>query len=308
MQVIFAQAHAPPAVPKRRTRLPSYQRAAQPPPFQLTHRDGAILQTLYCFDGVMADYQIMKLFFDSSTRMKARMSILFQNGFVARLNRQQRAQLPFMVYWLDKKGIAYIAQQEGIETKELHWRRPGERWSLVVHDVELNDFRIAIESARQQLKLPPVEWVGESEFRAHPDRVTFKNGQGKQVARDVRPDGYFVLTISKGKKRFLVEWDRRTMPNPRFLADKVFSGLTYLGTNLYRERFGSNTGSWLVITTGNRRAAHMKEQVERAKLHNGHYWYFTTREHVTSANLLTDPIWLRPGHTHPVSLLAGLKK
>lgn len=309
MQHTIAQRSGEIAVkPSPRAPLPIYERAQVPPPIQLTSRDKAFLTTIYRFEGILADYQIKRLFFDSTPRMMARMSLLYHNGYVARPTKQQRAQLSYNVYWLDSKGIEYIASEEGVEPRELLWRKPGERWSLVPHDIELNDVRIAVTEALKSLPGTELtDWISSLSFWRDYDTVIFADRNGKTHRRYIRPDAAFHITSPSNEKtrhsQLLLELDRSTEHNPRFVREKVIPGIAYIHNQEYRERFGVNAGRWLVVTKSERRLANMLRQT--ATIPEAHkYFYFTTLQAaLTPGAFFTQPIWRRPATETQVALL-----
>lgn len=81
--------------------------------------------------------------------------------------------------------------------------------------------------------------------------------------RYIRPDGLFVLSTSDHLIRYLLEIDRSTEDNPRFLREKILPGLAYVKSQAYTDRFGHRSGRWLVVTTGERHLANMLSQAER---------------------------------------------
>ena len=72
-----------------------------------TDRDWRILEHIWEFDGVLADYQIKQLEFADNADLqqtKNRLSLLFHTGYVARLNRAGWTRYGCNVYWLTKRG------------------------------------------------------------------------------------------------------------------------------------------------------------------------------------------------------------
>ncbi len=283
-------------------RLTIYQRAKRPPPMRLTARDGRILEAVHAFDGILADYQIQRLFFTGRTQMQLRTRLLYQHGYLARPDRRQRAALPAMTYWLAERGAAYLASLRGQTASELAYRKQP-RWSLIPHDLAVNDVRIAVLHACQQHPaLELAEWIPSSEFWAYPDTVEYRKANGKQDRRKVRPDGYFIILVDGQPRRFLLELDRATEDNPRFAREKVLPGIAYLKSEAYARRFGHASGRWLVVTTGERRMRNMREQTRLAARHDAGLFYFTTFQAVTANTVLTSPIWYPGGDTAPVPL------
>jgi hypothetical protein len=120
-------------------------------------------------------------------------------------------------------------------------------------------------------------------------------------SRNIRPDGYFLLETPNNYLRYLLEIDRSTEDNPRFLRDKILPGLAYLKTKAYEDRFGHRSGRWLVVTTGPKRMANMLKQARRAETKG--LFYFTTYDQVNVDTILHSPIWHRVDRDNPVPLL-----
>jgi hypothetical protein len=144
------------------------------------------------FDGILADYQIARLFFDLGTNprtVRDRLMLLYQHGYVERPTRQQRARLSCMVYFLGREGQEYLAALRG-DSPPAHIRPP--HWPLVEHNLAVNDFRIAVALACDGEKAQVEEWIPSREFWAHPDKVQYQLGR-QTMTRAMRPDGYLSL-------------------------------------------------------------------------------------------------------------------
>lgn len=271
----------------------------------LTPRDKDILEAIYQYEGVLADYQIERLFFDSTRRMKARMSLLYHNGYVNRLSRQQRNSYGFMAYFLDEKGIDHLASVRGVLPKDLRARDKDERTSLIRHDVKLNDVRIAAVAALEALPdVALIEWINSRTFWADHDTVTYPDGRGKRRRRNLRPDAYFYVVIDgRRHRRMLLELDMRTEHNKRFVDEKIRPGLAYIESDAYKDRFGANAGQWLVVTTGEERLNNMKRHAEQVG-NAARAFYFTTFDEATTPGaFFTQPIWRRATSEESVTLV-----
>ncbi|MBL8163272.1 MAG: replication-relaxation family protein [Anaerolineae bacterium] len=285
-------------------RLSVFTRSDQPPLMRLTERDKRILEAIHAYDGILADYQIQRLFFTGRTQMQTRTRLLYQHGYLARPDRRHRALLPSMVYWLGERGAAYVAGLDGQSIQEFTYRREP-RWQQVEHDLAVNDVRIALTQACvRHPHLLLEEWLPQSEFWAHPDRVEYTDLTGKRLARRVRPDGYCVILSGDRRFRLLWEIDRSTEDNPRFVREKVLPGIAYIRNPAYVARFGHPSGLWLIVTTSERRLRNMKRQTEQAAGDNAHLFYFTTIEQIAADTVLSAPIWRRGGGEAPTTLLA----
>jgi len=140
----------------------------------------------------------------------------------------------------------------------------------------------------------------ESDFITHPDRITYTFNQ-KSRRRYVRPDGFFTLKTQDQRLRYLLEIDRGTEDNPRFLREKIVPGLAYLKSQAYEARFGHRSGRWLVVTTTDRRLSNMLRQARRRN--TKWLFYFTTYDRVSPETILFSPIWYRADQDQPVPLL-----
>lgn len=258
---------------------------------RLMDRDKRILEAIHAYDGLLSFSQIHRKFFSNKSQAELRMRLLYQHRFVNRPELQQRRRIPEMVYWLDKNGAEVVASLNGTPPPEFVWRKEP-RWFQVEHDLAVNDFRLMVEAACQATPDVNLEtWIPESEFWSHPDQITYKAGQ-TQMKRKIRPDGFFMLTTSGHRFRYLLEIDRSTEDNPRFLREKVLPGLAYIKSDVYEERFGHRSGRWLVVTTGERRLTNMLSQAHRSDTKG--LFYFTTYDRLTEQSVLTAPIWKRP--------------
>jgi hypothetical protein len=151
-----------------RIRQTPYVRKPNPPAIRLTRRDRQILEASHTFDGLMSLKQIDRLFFSGSggTWPRERLRALFDNGYLNIPDSENVHRVPLgeTIYLLGKKGAAIVAGLQGELPKDLPWRRQS-RWSLISHDLAVNDFRIAVMRAVRSSRSPTLHrWVPESEF------------------------------------------------------------------------------------------------------------------------------------------------
>jgi hypothetical protein len=281
-------------------RLPKYGRVPNPPAMRLTARDKGILEAVYAYDGLLSFSQIQRLFFSGESQAEERLKLLYQHRYLNRPEMDQRRRLPEMVYWLDRRGAELVASLNGVGLNELAWRQEP-RWFQVEHDLAVTDFRLDLtESCRKEPELELETWIPESEFWAWPDTVSYSYAN-RQVTRRVRPDGFFILSTDDLRIRYLLEIDRSTEDNPRFLREKILPGLAYLKTEAYAKRFGHRSGRWLVVTTGERRLRNMLLQAKHGQAAG--LFYFTTYDQITVDTLLHSPIWRRADRDDAVPLI-----
>jgi hypothetical protein len=267
---------------------------------QLTERDTRILEAVHAYDGMLRFSQLKRMFFTGESQAKQRLKLLYQNRYLNRPNNKQRRRITEMIYWLDKRGAQIVASLNGTPIREFSWRKQP-RWFQVEHDLAVNDFRLDMEQAcNQDPEIELVTWMPESEFWAFPDRVSYEY-QERSKHRKIRPDGYFMLSLPKHKIRYLLEIDRGTEDNPRFHRDKILPGLAYIKSKAYRDRFGQNSGRWLIVTTGKKRMENLLRQARRAE--TGGKYYFTTFDQLNAETTLHAPIWRRADRTETLPLV-----
>jgi hypothetical protein len=271
-------------------KLPRYGRVANPPSMRFTERDKQILEAVHAYDGMLGFSQLRRIFFTGESQTKLRLKLLYQNKYLNRPNEEQRRRLPEMIYWLDKRGAEIVASLNGTPLREFTWRKQP-RWFQVEHDLAVNDFRLDMEGACQDDPEIHLEnWIPESDFWSYPDKVTYTY-QDRKHKRNIRPDGFFMLSTQKHNIRYLLEIDRSTEDNPRFFREKILPGLAYIKTEQYEQRFGHRSGRWLVVTTGERRLKNMLRQARSAKAKG--LFYFTTYKQLSPETILRTPIWRR---------------
>ena len=301
-------------------------------------RDADVLQTIQDMGGVMAKRQLKALFWQDKTKraMEKRLAKLKSYAYIdwASLEQRRVNPNPEPVVWLDWKGASYLASLSGIRVnlpeknnenrkRTLHknlrmggfsWLREP-RWSQLYHDLTVIDVRLTFqhyctESALIQLE----EWVNESEFRSQMDvvDVKFTTRQEKVIIKKkgICPDGMLVLVDEKRRRlnqpfraRFLLEVDMATHDNLSFGWEKSLAGSAYIKSKAYQERFGNNSGRWLVITTGETRMKHLMKQTEKMIHKDADLFLFTTFQDFFSGNALQERIWSKCGLDTRTSLL-----
>ena len=65
-----------------------------------------------------------------------------------------------------------------------------------------------------------------------------------------------------------MEMDLATHDNPSFGIEKAAAGAAYIKSEKYKKRFGSNSGRWLVITTGVTRMKNLMNQTREKAMSN----------------------------------------
>ena len=302
-------------------------------------RDGEILATIHRLGGVIARRQLKQLFWPEASwrAMEVRLKKLRDAGYIEWPSLEQRRTRPVVepVVWHGWQGALYIAGLVGVDAtapvspsdyqlgrlqktlraRGIRWLREP-RWLQLMHDLAVVDFHLAIE--RTVIDTPALSleaWINEGDFLSEMDTVEFElktsDGSVELKKRGVRPDGYFVILDETRQKqglparaRFLLELDTSTEDNPRFGRDKALPGAAYIQSDAYRNRFGDNSGRWLVVTTGEIRIRNLINQVTQRVGSDDQLFWFTTLGKALHENVIGDEIWWRPGRAKPVSLFS----
>ena len=296
-------------------------------------RDGEILQSIYEHEGVMAKRHLKSLFWSGCSwrAMEKRLAKLHHTGYIDWPDREQyrTKPIPEPICWLGWMGILWIAGSSNIVVEPMktinesrlrnlqnilrkqgiRWVREP-RWNLLAHDLKVIDFLLNIREAILELPDLSLErWMMDSAFRSNTDVVKYK-WERKQFKKGVCPDGYLEIVDEsrkmKGlpyKARFLLELDMATHDNNSFGRDKVLPGVAYIKSRAYQARFETNSGHWLVITTGERRMDHLIKMAEKLAGNEADLFYFTTHDRIRPEMILGGAIWNRGNETKPCQLL-----
>lgn len=306
----------------------------QAAPLRFQERDGQILLAIHSHDGLLARRQIKQLFWRQASQQAVdrRLGLLQTNGYLTIPTLQERRThpIPEPVVWLGWRGILHLAAQAGLDVSApnlpnesrlrrleqelraagLRWLREP-RWSQLAHDIAVNDFRMAVEAAVALWPSLSLEtWIPEGEFLSQMDSVIVP---GNQRRKGVRPDGFFILTNhlrqignSPAKARFLLELDNSTHPLSRFGREKARTGLAYIHSQEYRERFGYNSGRWLVVCKSRARLMNLKGQTEKILGRQAKLFLFTTISEVQPHTVLSVPIWIAGGSSQAQPLIPDI--
>lgn len=313
-------------------------------PMRFQQRDEIILQTIHAYDGILARRQIKQLFWKNASNqaMERRLSLLFHNHYLNWPDEEQRRTrpIPEPIVWLGWRGIIYLAQQQTpckiiepqnngenqtrmLETRlrkqGIHWQREP-NWSQLAHDIAINDFRMQVEKAVSKLPSITMEpWQTEGSFRRDMDVITYeytnRKGEKEKLSHGVCPDGFFTLVDhlrqinnQPAKARFLVEYDNSTHPLYRFGKYKSLPGLMYIRSEAYKQRFGFNSGRWLIICKSVQRLKNLKSQTEFILGNQASNFLFAEISQINYNTVLTSPIWHLGGSNNQEALVKNVKR
>jgi hypothetical protein len=273
---------------------------------RLQPRDMAVFQAIHEHNGVLTDAQVQQLIPFGAKAFERRILWLTQAGFLDR----RKALTGEMVNFLKPRGAMKVASMLGAGTSQFKWRRPGERWLEVPHDVASNEYAIALERSVAALAgVTIMERLSDYELRRFPDKVILKGPKGGTFHYSVYPDWFHQLiathptTGRQIRLRYLEETDMGEHSGIAFVERKVIPYATYFDSPAYHKRYGANHGQCLVMTTDEKRLMLLKERTEHSGISTVGRFYFTTLEAVKTSNILTAPIWRQAGRAEWVCLL-----
>jgi hypothetical protein len=298
--------------PGEKRRLPRLKRAGKDtlPPLRVTSRDIAIVSTVYEYTALTTDHIATLLFTPTTlTKCDERLRKLFHHGFLLRTEQPANVfeAIKPLVYWIDQRGIELLALNRGVNPSELNWKpnRHKVGAQFLNHLLDTNTVRIAIRKAADAQGYTIVDWKDEETLRSEhkTDIVRVSNAQGHSQNTIVIPDDYFLLEkpIPEENRsrvlRLFVEIDRRTVTgeakassiSQRDWAHRIQAYLAYFNSEAYIRRYGSKGGRVLTVTTGEKRAQHLREIAEKSG-GKVKFW-FTTFAKVSPETIFTAPIW-----------------
>lgn len=288
--------------PKERQRRHRYQRREDPKPMVLTKRDMEIVEAVYLYR-VLSQKQIEKLFFGHRAAAQRRLEALFDHAYLDRIPLPVNGALlnSPTLYLLNQRGAALLTSKMGYS--DVRWKRDYQKVStdFLLHALAINDFRINVVLACQNLNYPLLTWVGESRLKGDYDRVKLP-GLVKPVS--VIPDSHFVIDTprqaAKTRAYFFVELDRGTETLQR-IQTKVRAYNAYVDEGGYEKRYGVKGLRVLFVALSRKRMMNMKKAAEAVGGRN-RFW-FASLDELTPENVLSQPIWLSAGKDEPLQLI-----
>jgi hypothetical protein len=279
--------------------------------FSLTDRDKKILQSIQAFEGFLSLQQIRDLYFPctSGGREAAlrRCRRLRQAGYLIEATKQERKLIPTKIYWLGKRGYKLCAA--GHAQGAFRWRKKP-RLDRVAHDLSVNDFHLDILQAAPLLKFELVEWCPGYTFETHPDTVSFTNSRQKLTRRRIEPDSFFTLRSGEHFYRFGLEVELAPKDTNRLMNDKILPLLAWIKSDVYKRRFGYNSGGFLFTfsdqTTGLMRL--LIGRLGETLKQEGRYFHFARMRDINTNTILAAPIWHKSTTREPLSLAAACNR
>ncbi len=313
------QSHASPPKKARRRLLVRAQNDNLPP-FRLTKRDMAIINACYEYRALTSQH-LQRLFFRHGTNQgqltqcQLRLKLLYHHGYLYRDEQPTKmsdGRRP-LVYFLDRKGAALLAECLEISVTDLDWssknNAAGAKHLFIDHLLATNDVRISLTLAAQQQQATVERWLDDKTLKSSQmkDQVTLETTNDKQQQIAIIPDGYFHLVAEQREYHYFIEADMRTMvgvsskSGRRDWAKKIRSYLVYKDSNKFQERYDAKSFRVLTVTTSEKRLQHLKQVTE--EVGGLSMFWFTTFKKMHESNPLSDPIWQIAGRAEEHTLL-----
>lgn len=283
-------------MPKRRR---PFTRDKNPRRLVTTENTERVMTAIHAYEGVMSHAQIVRLCFPgcTSTWPFERMQHYFDHRLVQKFDAYNvnGQQLGKIIYTLDKKGAGIAARKKQIGWAEFKWRG-NPRWLTLVHDLAINDFRLAVrEACRINPRFSVKQWISEYELSQVSPRIPG------------RLDSFFILQREKNIQARQVEQlalhleiDTGNHSLNRLIKRKVKPILRYFGSDKYFNQFGVRAGVCLIVTNSEKRLHNLKQAVEENRGEG--LFYLTTSTAVSAQTVLTEPIWFLAGSDYVFSL------
>jgi hypothetical protein len=297
--------------------------ADQLPPLRLGQHDLETIYLVYLCRALTTDQIAVHLFPSAAGRTycRERLRRLYDHGYLDRDEQPVKlseGRKP-LVYFLDKRG-ADLLKGQGLWHAEVDWKpaynqvKPG----YIEHLLRTNDVRLATTRAALRSSFTIEKWLDDRTLRSSQmkDYVTITGPEGAELRAAVIPDGFFQLgqyNLTEGNEKkllvstFLLEIDLGTVVGlasrfgRRDWQRKILAYLEYFRSGLCQERYGTNIGRVLTVTTSGKRLKTLKTVTENAGGRK-RFWFSTFDLIEKTNNVLLDPIWQKASHQGLFSL------
>jgi len=302
--------------------LPQKLRARTAPAFELTDRDIEVLKALHYFR-VLERAHIEQLFFPNPSRACARLRLLYQHGYIERIDRPRYPKLPnpAPAYRLALLGAKMLADRAGVPLATVrYWGKGDDRDGhqtrvtayFLEHALAVARFRIALEHAARRAGCAVEVWRDDVDMRQAQQGsiVVFSPAPGSPtISLKVAPDGYFMLRAASGQRGyFFVEVDRGSETVSKAWKRKTLGYKGLFATGAFHEHYQVDTrdvGFRVLVTAPSlQRAQNIKAMVERhGPGELSQLFLFAPFADVIGQDVLSAPIWHRGGTLGPQTLL-----
>jgi hypothetical protein len=296
-------------------------------PLTLQARDFAVFYAI-CQCGALTARQISALFFPPfqyqlevpNANCQHRLRLFRAHRYLSHIEQPQipsDGRKPYL-YQLTRKGVQALAVYLGCAVTDLPYRKRDSRLSAfyLEHLTMGNDVRVCLTLAAQKHNVQIAAWHDELTLKSthSADKLTITDRAGREYNNLVLvPDGFIHLHTEQPLLHdffFFLEIDRGTetgqssVEGRRTWERKILLYREYYTSGAYAQRYGTKGLRILTVVKGQKRLMHLKQITEQAG-GKGRFW-FTSVDLLSSAHILTLPIWQKAGSTGLFALLSDI--
>lgn len=218
---------------------------------RLEERDRRVLAEIFLSKVIRRDDLIAFGFFTSIPRCNARLLALKQEGLLKSRMELGGMELRAALYCCTSKGVRIAADVLDIsqdEAIEIH--RSGIRELAIKHALRCNDLRSRfLRELTDESEVRLASW--SQELLCHHE---FQVGERTTV---IKPDALAELAGPDGHRHVFIEVDLGNAAIPK-IKEKLHRFQTYADSGAFREAYGADQFSVLLVTTDERRLAHLQ--------------------------------------------------
>jgi hypothetical protein len=294
-------------------------------PLALQARDFDVFYAI-CQCGALTARQISALYFPPfqypleipSANCQYRLRLFRAYGYLAHIEQPQipsDGRKPYL-YQLTNKGAQILAVYLGCAVTDVPYRKRDSRLSAfyLEHLILGNDVRVCITLAARKRNVQIVAWHDELILKSthSADKLTITDHTGREYNNLVLvPDGFIHLHVKQPLPHdfyHFLEIDRGTetgqssVEGRRTWERKILLYRAYYTSGAYARRYSTKGLRILTVVKSEKRLMHLKQITEQAG-GKGRFW-FTSVDLLSSAHILTLPIWQKAGSSGLFALLS----
>lgn len=261
-------------------RCSRFARSSDPGALVLTERDAEILSACWEYRWLTRDQIQRVVAMPCVSRTNRRLRGLYDHGFLERIRAGTVNFGLQPVYLAGPAAPPLLAARTGLPEAEIRERLRRDRGAaptLLPHDLEANDVRIALCRG--------VEWRSDLGLDVWLNALEAFDPYAP--GRALRPDGYFRVWQGETLHSFFHEQDRGTVSLARW-SEKVRSYLEYLEGGFYARRTGLTRCRILTTAPTPTRLESLIATTRRVT--DRRFWFALTEEALADGDL-TRPIW-----------------
>jgi Replication-relaxation len=212
--------------------------------------------------------------------------------------------IPEHIFYLDKKGVEYVAGELSKDSEELDWQPPSRTpkdYYFLRHFLAINDFYITLNLACRESKIDLVEFIPEYKGEKTKEGYVKKHIRDRIQAYSHTPDAVFALEKDGKPALFFLEIDRggEVISDPqKGLLKAIVFYLNYWTSEKWK-RFNHEfqreftTFRTLIVTTSKERIKHIREATSNYpfKDHDVKRFLWITLESQATTDWIFEPIW-----------------